>query len=101
MSANTQRGDLRDKVAVNDPAAAPPQGDTEAAGHAMPKAAAETDRAQAAVAQRAVPELDASRAVSTHEHREKRALGNTGLLASAGVAVLALVGVALYLTLPG
>ena len=101
MNANTQRGDLRDKVAVTDPAAAPLGTDTEAAGQAIPKEAAAADRAQAAMAQRAVPKLDASRAVSTYEHPGKRTFGSTGLLASAAVAVLALVGAALYFTLPG
>jgi hypothetical protein len=97
----TQEGDLRDKVAVLDPAAAPEQGDAEAGGAAMRGASRGADRRQAQAAQRAVPKLDASRAVSTAEHPEKRRYAALGPLAAAGVFVAALVGVALWLTLPG
>lgn len=52
----TQEGDLRDKVAVRDPAAAPEEGDAEAGGASMRGAARGADRRQARIAQRAVPE---------------------------------------------
>jgi hypothetical protein len=98
----TQRGDLRDKAAVTDPAAVPPEGDIEAAGHHTPAAvAAKAEHTQAEVARRAVPELDASRTVSTHEHPGKRRFSSLGGLIFAGLAIVALVGAALYLTLPG
>ena len=98
----TQRGDLRDKVAVTDPAAVPPEADTEAAGHHTPAAVAATaERTQAEVARRAVPELVASRAISTHEYRDKWRFSTIGSVVFAGLAILALVGAALYLTLPG
>jgi hypothetical protein len=97
----TQDGDLRDKVAVLDPAVASAQGDAEAGGEAMRGASRGADRRQARAAQRAVPRLDASRAVSTAEHPEKRRYRALGPLAAAGVFVAALVGVALWLTLPG
>src|SRR5919198_4464638 len=59
------RGKLRDKVAVPDPATAPMDTDNEAAGAPTPEPVAEAaDREQAAVAQRAVPDLDKSRAAS-------------------------------------
>jgi hypothetical protein len=97
----TQRGDLRDKVAVTDPAAVSPEGDTEAAGHHTPAAmAAQGERTQAEAARRAVPELDASRAISTHEYRDKRRFGTFSGVVFAGLVILALVGAALYLTLP-
>jgi hypothetical protein len=96
----TQEGDLRDKVAVLDPAAAPEQGDAEAGGSTMRGAARGADQRQAQSAKRAVPALDASRAVSTAEHPDKRRYGALGPLAGAGVFVAVLVGVALWLTLP-
>src|SRR5919197_867387 len=99
MQPSTQRGDLRDKVAVTDPAAAPPHGDAEASGTATPAhVAAAADHEQAQAAQRAVPRLDASRAVSTHEHPGERHFGFLGTIASVAVAILVLVGAALYLT---
>jgi hypothetical protein len=97
----TQKGDLRDKMAVRDPAAAPAEGDAEAGGAGMRGAARGADRHQAHAARQAVPTLDASRAVSTAEYPGKRRYGALGPLAAAGVLVGALVGVALWLTLPG
>jgi hypothetical protein len=56
------RGAMRDKVVVVDPAAAPMDTDNEAAGAPTPELVAETaDRRQMAAAQRAVPTLDRSR----------------------------------------
>jgi hypothetical protein len=97
----TQKGDLRDKVAVLDPAAAPDGSDSEAAGTPTGRAASEADRTQAGIAQAAVPRVDASRAVSTAEHPEQRRLGILAPLAAAGAATLVVVGLALWLTLPG
>jgi hypothetical protein len=51
-------GEMRDKVDVSDPAAAPMDTDNEAAGAPTPAAADVADREQAAAAQRAVPERD-------------------------------------------
>ena len=96
-----QEGDLRDKVAARAPAAAPEQGDAEAGGNTMRGAARGADHRQAQAAKRAVPKLDASRAVATNEHPGKRRYGAFGPLAAAGVLVVGLVGVALWLTLPG
>lgn len=97
----TQEGDLRDKVAVRDPAAVPEEGDAEAGGVSMRGAARGADQRQARVAQRAVPELDQNRAISTEDYPEKRRIGGFGPLAAVGVFVAALVGIALWLTLPG
>lgn len=97
----TQEGDLRDKVAALDPAAAPEEGDSEAGGAGMRGAARGADRRQARAAQRAVPRLDAGRAVSTAEYPRKRRDGALAPLTVAGLVVAVLVGVALWLTLPG
>jgi hypothetical protein len=102
MTTRTQAGDLRDKVAVYDPTAAPADGDSEAAGAATPAGASEAaDREQAARAQRAVPLVDASRAVSTAEFRAPRRAGPFGVFAVAAAIVLAIVGVTLWAGLPG
>jgi hypothetical protein len=97
----TQDGDLRDKVAALDPATASELGDAEAGGIGLRGAARGADQRQACAAQRAVPKLDASRAVSTAEHPDMRRFGALGPLAAAGGLVVALVGIALWLTLPG
>ena len=101
MKRPTDRGDLRDKVAVFDPAAAPELGDAEAGGVGLRGAARGADRHQAHAAQRAVRTLDANRAVSTADYPEKGRSGPLVPLAAAGVLVVALVGIALWLTLPG
>jgi hypothetical protein len=68
----TDRGVLRDKVAVPDPAAVPLEADSEAAGTpAVGGATAAADAAQAAIADRAVPRLDPDRAVSTHDRLDE------------------------------
>jgi hypothetical protein len=91
-----RKGDLRDKVAALDPAAASELSDAEAGGIGLRGAARGADRHQA----RAAPTLDPSRAVSTGTYSGKRGEGTLGRLAAAGVLVVALVGVALWLTLP-
>jgi hypothetical protein len=102
MKRATDRGDLRDKVAVVDPTAAPELGDAEAGGVGLRGAARGADRQQARLAQRAVPTLDPNRAVSTAEYPEKDHQGGVlARLAAAGVFVAVLVGIALWLTLPG
>jgi hypothetical protein len=61
----TDKGDFRDKVAAADPAAAPVDADSEAAGAPIPIAATEAaNRRQATIAGAAVPKLDPNRAVS-------------------------------------
>lgn len=97
----TQEGDLRDKVAVRDPAAAPEEGDAEAGGASMRGAARGADYRQAKAAQSAVPKLDPNRAISTADYPGGHHIGRLGPLAVAGVFVAALVGIALWLTLPG
>lgn len=68
----TDEGALRDKVAAQDPAAAPMPADAEAAG-TPPAASAATAAAtetQTKRAKAAVPHLDRDRAVSTAQYRK-------------------------------
>jgi hypothetical protein len=101
MNPMTQKGELRDKVAVLDPAMVPEEGDSEAGGLGMRGAARGADRRQARVAKSAVPKLDTSRAISTAEYPRERQIGVVGALASAGAFTIIVVAVALYFTLPG
>jgi hypothetical protein len=95
---------LRDKVAAPDPSAASLDADSEATGTPTPQAAERrSDRAQEAVAQRAVPKLDRSREVATNVRGNLAPESTRAIAIAVGAAVVLIVAIGLlvYATLPG
>src|SRR3954454_18666537 len=101
---STDTDALRDKVAAPDPCAVSSDADSETTGMPTPRnIERQTDRAQAATAQRAVPKLDRSREVATNVRghlapESRRALG---IAIGAAVLLVVAIGLLVYATLPG
>jgi hypothetical protein len=92
----TDHGELRDKVASRDPAAAPLAADSEAAGTPTPLAEARAaEGAQGWTVQREVKRPDPDRAVSTAQHPGAR---SARPFLRIGIIVVALVVIAAILT---
>jgi hypothetical protein len=100
--AQTDAGALRDKVAAPDPTAVPLATDSEASGSATPGSVANAAAAaQAALAGKAVPRRDPSRAISAAARPETERVRHPIVIALAisGTAAAAIVAALIAATL--